>query len=233
MDLPSVLLAHLRQLTAADADADGVSGTLAELVVQLASAVPSYRGLQVTIIDHGFPIVLTAFTTSGGADGVGAGADGAGVDGAGVDGAGVDGAGVDDAVRTSLRLPLGLLSGGVQEGSQIVVYAGTAGSLVDLGADLAYALDPARLGPPRAPVDDSVSRDVTAPRPAVVLDLDLPPSTRTSGLSGLTELSTINRAIGMMIETGHHPDDAHATLRRHAAAVGLDPHDWAVRLLSR
>jgi hypothetical protein len=63
------------------------------------------------------------------------------------------------------------------------------------------------------------------------LDADLPPGSHTFGLSGLIELSTINRAVGIMIDRGHHPDEVHATLRRLAAASGLAPHAFALRLL--
>jgi hypothetical protein len=35
----------------------------------------------------------------------------------------------------------------------------------------------------------------------------------------------------MMIDRGHHPGEVHATLRRHAAAAGLTPHAFALRLL--
>ena len=65
----------------------------------------------------------------------------------------------------------------------------------------------------------------------IVLDADLPPPTTTSGLTGLDELSMVERAVGIMIDHGHHPDHAHATLRRHAAAAGVEPHIYAARLL--
>jgi hypothetical protein len=47
-----------------------------------------------------------------------------------------------------------------------------------------------------------------------VLDADLPPPTTMSGLIGLDELSTVNRAVGILVDQGHHPNQAHATLRR-------------------
>ena len=41
----------------------------------------------------------------------------------------------------------------------------------------------------------------------------------------------VERAIGIMIDHGHHPDHAHATLRRQAADAGVEPHLYAARLL--
>jgi hypothetical protein len=40
----------------------------------------------------------------------------------------------------------------------------------------------------------------------ITLDADVPPNPPVSGVSGLSELSTINRAIGVLIDRGHHPD---------------------------
>ena len=52
-----------------------------------------------------------------------------------------------------------------------------------------------------------------------------------SGVTGLDDLSTINRAIGILIDQGHHPDQAHATLGQYAAAAGVAIHVYAARLL--
>jgi hypothetical protein len=52
-----------------------------------------------------------------------------------------------------------------------------------------------------------------------------------SGVTGLDDLSTINRAAGILIDQGHEPDQAHAALRRHAAAAGVETHVYAARLL--
>ena len=56
----------------------------------------------------------------------------------------------------------------------------------------------------------------------IVLDADLPPATLVSRLTGLADASTINRAVGMLIDQGHHPDEAHATLHRHAVTAGVE-----------
>jgi hypothetical protein len=52
-------------------------------------------------------------------------------------------------------------------------------------------------------------------------------------LSGMSELSTVNRAIGVLIGHGQHPDQAADTLRRGALRDGLEPTVYAARLLER
>ena len=67
----------------------------------------------------------------------------------------------------------------------------------------------------------------------IVLDADLPPPNTTSGLSGLDELSMVNRAVGILINEGHHPNHAHTPLGRSAAEAGVEPHSYPARLLRR
>ena len=97
-------------------------------------------------------------------------------------------------------------------------YAGIPGAFVDLAADLAFAL---RDGSTSERLDNAAIR------------LDADPLLRTRGfsMSGLSEMSTIDRAIGAMIVQGHHPDHAYATLRRDAARAGMEPHTWAAQFL--
>ena len=206
VDLSASLISQLHELTLSlDGDDHAMDGSLVALMVDLELAVPSYCGLQLTITQHGFPVVLTAFAE------------------------------FDGTVATSLRLPLSLLNPVLEVPSQVVFYARTPGALVDLAADLTYALRGAG-ATDGAPSDGHVGiglRRIDGHRSAIVLDADLPPSTRVSGLYGLADLSTINRAVGVLIANGHHPDDAHDTLRQQAVAVGLEPHAWAIRLLRR
>jgi hypothetical protein len=129
--------------------------------------------------------------------------------------------GSDSAVATSLRVPLALLGSGFAAESRIVFYAGTPGAFVDLAADLTFAV----LGSSTSEPTEDLAL------PAIRLDADTPPRTRGFSLSGLTELSAIDRAVGAMIVQGHHPDHAYATLRRAAARAGLEPHAWAADLL--
>lgn len=128
------------------------------------------------------------------------------------------GEGVD--ATSSLRIPLPLLSRRFENGSRAIFYSRTAGAFVDLAADLGFVLGAA----------SGIAID--GERPPIRLDGDLPPDTTVSGLSGVTELAVINRAVGVMIERGHDPEAAHADLHRHAASAGLSAHSFAVRLLS-
>ena len=132
------------------------------------------------------------------------------------------------------------LGPGFDGDSRVVFYATTPGAFVDMAADFGYALDTPTITPDDpARSADSSDRDVwhgldrcDEHRP-IVLDADLPPPTTTSGLVGLDELSTVERSVGIMIDHGHHPDHAHATLRCEAAAAGVELHIYAARLLRR
>ena len=65
----------------------------------------------------------------------------------------------------------------------------------------------------------------------IELDIDLLPASRTSGLTGLAELTVLNRAIGVLIQQGHDIEEAQHVLRREAAAAGVEPHVYAARIL--
>ena len=197
LEIPRDLLTSLRDLTTGvGGDDHAVGEFLQALVRELEKAVASYRGLQLTISQNGFPVVLTAYAD-----------------------------GHDGAALTSLRVPLVLVGSGFATESRVVFYAGTSGAFVDLAADLTYAFDQA----PRA-----LGRAADHPTPpSIRLDADLPPGSRTFGLDGVAELSTINEAVGVLIDQGHDPDHAHEDLRGDAARAGLEPHAWAARLLLR
>ncbi len=96
---------------------------------------------------------------------------------------------------TSLSIPLAAVAGS-ETGSSLVLYATTPGAFVDLAADLAWVLE----------VKPS----------ALVLDQHLAVPAPSSGVTGLRELATINRAIGALIEYGYTPESARAELRRQA-----------------
>lgn len=120
-----------------------------------------------------------------------------------------------ETVRTSLGLSLPLLSPDFEDGGRVVLYSTTPGSLVDLAADLRHVLSPA------------AAPDAPAPE----LDADLPPATTSSWIDGLTELATVNRAIGILLEQGHDPDSGLELLRRQAVAAGVPVHVVATELL--
>ena len=215
MDQSTALLTALRNLdlpdgSPPDAGPGGPSleAALDALTVALSAAVESYHGVEVTLQVHGYPVVLSTLarppqdveTTSAAPAG---------------------------EPVTSLRLSLDLLGPQFEPGAKIVIYAVAPGSLVDLAADLSYALTLSGDGPPAVPSTDTHRRDAASTRALVVLDADLPPSSLGPGLWGLSELSSIARAEGVMIGRGHHPDEVSDTLRRQAAAAGLSPHTYA------
>ena len=193
------------------------------LVGELRAAVPSYRGLHLTIIDNGHSVSLTAFLPLP----------------------------AGDSIKTSIRVGFEALGQGFDRESCVVFYAATLGAFVDLAAGFAYALEKPTTTPshPAKSADSSdcdgqYSRDqgdshsqhgldrCDGHRP-IVLDADLPPPTTMSGLIGLDERSMVDRAVAILIDHGHKPDHAQATLCRHAAAAGVEPHIYAARLLRR
>jgi hypothetical protein len=214
VDLPTALLRDLFRLASSvdlglHALDDGLEPSLLALVSDLRSAVPSYLGLDLRMVESGHPVTLTAFLPF-----------------------------ADETIVTSIRISLAALGDGLASGSRMVCYAGVPGAFVDLAADLGYALGsptstdgdrPRSAGP-----EGNGQHEVDGHRcGAIALDADLPPSTLASGITGLEELSTINRAIGMLIEQGHTLHDAQAALHRRAVAVGVESHTYAARLLGR
>jgi hypothetical protein len=99
-------------------------------------------------------------------------------------------AAVTVAAETSLFLPLE--GQGFGSGSSLTIFAAVPGTLVDLAADLAFALG---LGD------------------RVVLDGHREMAPVDSGLRGVAELSRISQAVGVLIAHGYEPDDARALLR--------------------
>lgn len=97
------------------------------------------------------------------------------------------------AARSSLLIPLAPLTA-TDTASALLLYAATPGAFVDLAADLSHALgvEPATL----------------------VLDGHLPPPHDSSGINGLDTQSTIDQAVGVLIERGHTPEAARAELHR-------------------
>jgi hypothetical protein len=207
VDLPAALLAHLQDLTASiGQDDQDLDDTLAALTTALRSTANSYSGLQLTIVESQWPVTLTAFTDSH-----------------------------DQPVRTSLRLPLGLVSRRVDGESRVVFFAGTPGAFTDLAADLSHALGGIPVDQASLAADgvDHRGTRVDGHRKSIKLDADLPPLSRTSGLTGLTELTALNRAIGILVDQGHDIEQAHQLLRRDAAAAGVEPQIYAARIMRR
>ena len=207
MDLPATLVAHLQDLTASiGQDDQDLDGTLAVLTAALHSTATTYCGLQLTIVDNQWPVTLTAFAD-----------------------------GHDVPVGTSLRLPLALVSSAVDPESRAVFFAVTPGAFTDLAADLSYALGGVPVELALSAVDgvDKRTTRVDGQRRAIELDVDLPPHSRVSGLTGLAELTDLNRAIGMLVAEGHDIEQAHQLLRRDAAAAGVEPQIYAAGIIRR
>ena len=205
MELPSALLAHVQDLTASIGDHDrDLDDTLAALTAALRATAATSCGLRLTIVDNQWPVTLSAFTD-----------------------------GPDAPVATSLRLPLALVSLAVDPESRVVFFAVTSGAFTDLAADLSYALGgiPVDQASPAVDGVDQRGTHVDGRRRAIELDADLPLFSRVSGLTGLAELTVLNRAIGMLVAQGHDIEQAHQVLRGDAAAAGAEPHIYAARIL--
>jgi hypothetical protein len=114
-----------------------------------------------------------------------------------------------DAVTTSLLVPLNMI-GVSGTGGTVVFYAARPGALVDLAADtrFAYGLDG-----------------------QVVLDQHLPDPVTPSGVSGPAGLDTIHQGIGILIDCGHLPDEAHSILQQLAVRDEVTLSDAAQRLV--
>jgi hypothetical protein len=207
VDLPAALLAHVQDLTTSiGQDDQDLDDTLGALTAALHSTATTYCGLRLTIVDSQRPVTLTAFTD-----------------------------GHEAPVGTSLRLPLALVSQAVDPESRVVFFAITSGAFTDLAADLSYALGGIPVDQASPAVDGVGQRGihVDGRRRAIELDVDLPLLSRVSGLTGLTELTVLNRAIGMLVAQGHDIEQAHQLLRRDAAAAGVEPHVYAAEILQR
>jgi len=105
--------------------------------------------------------------------------------------------GAATGVATTLRVPLQAETE-LPPGSAVIFYAGTAGALVDLAADLGRRLDP---------------------RDDMLLDGD-PRDGEHRVTSGLRELSVVQRALGMLIARGRTPRAARRELERDARVSG-------------
>jgi hypothetical protein len=207
VDISTALFNQLAQFAnSVGLDAEILHLPLTNLAAHLRAVIPSYRGLQVTILFSDQPVTLTELIPQQ----------------------------TDGAVTTSLRVPLSLLGPGHDEGSRIIFYASTPGAFVDLAADLGYVLKAAvrtdHLDGDGAASDAAPYAELPI---SLVLDGDLSPDLADSGLTGLPELSSINRALGILIDRGHNAGDAYDILRLEATAAGVATHVFAARMLRR
>ena len=209
VDLPTALLRDLLQLSDTDvANGEALDHSLTAVVAALQATIPSYRGISLALYQHDHPVTVTAFLPP------------------------QDG----EMITTSLRVLVTALVPSAHAQSRIVFYASSPGAFVDLAADLAYLLRTAvhSFGTSAtAEVADHSAPDGADGQHPIRLDSDLPPANLLSGLTGLDELTSINRAVGMLVAEGHHPDQARAILQRRAASAGVEAHVYAARLLRR
>jgi hypothetical protein len=205
VDLPAALLAHLQDLTASIGQDDHeLDDAIATLTTAMRSTAASYCGFQLTIVNDQWPVTLTAFSD-----------------------------GHDVPVGTSLRLPLALVSQAVDPESRVVFSAVTPGAFTDLAADLSHALGGISVEQqsPAAYRADGASTRLDGQRSVIALDNDLPLVFPLSSLTGLADLTALNRAIGMLVDQGHDLVQANQVLRRDAAAARVAPHIYAARIL--
>jgi hypothetical protein len=182
--ITAALAAELVQLAQAlDDPATELFGALHRLADTMSLAVPSYLGLDITIVTDGLPVTLTALQHRAN----------------------------PGQTVTWLYVPLPAMCP-VEQGSALCMYAGVAGAFVDLAADLSWLLD---LDPESLVLDQHVPAEGA-------------PLTRFS----LTNFSLINQAIGVLIERGHTPKNAHQRLHTVAANDSNDLTRAAAKILS-
>ena len=205
MALPATLLAHVHDLMVSVGEDDqDLDDTLVALTTALRSTATSYCGFQLTIVEHGWPVTLTAFS---------------------------DGHG---PVGTSMRLPLGLVSQVDGESRVVFFAGtpgAFADLAADLSHALGGI--PVEQASPAGDGMDLGGTHMDGHRKVIELDVDLPLLSRVSGLTGLAELTVLNCAIGMLVAQGHDIEQAHQVLRREAAAARVEPHIYAARILRR
>lgn len=116
-----------------------------------------------------------------------------------------------DDVRSSLVMPLPH-SGTGNAGSTLILYAAQPGAFVDLAGDLSW----------RTGVEPS----------EYALDQDLSMIGHPATQPTVHATSVINQAIGVLIERGHLPDQAHERLNAQAADAGTDRYGAAAHILN-
>jgi hypothetical protein len=116
-----------------------------------------------------------------------------------------------DIGGTSLALPLSSVTTAAP-GSVLILFASNPGAFTDLAADISWST--------QTPLDQ------------FQIDQHLHLRATGSGISGLAELSTLNQAIGVLIERGQTPGQARDHLQQRAEADGHDVHDIARAILA-
>ena len=184
MKIGAALAADLGILTAAlDEPGADVLHSLHQLGVNAQAAVSTYLGLSVTVDGSDPPFRFTTVED-----------------------------GTADDIRTSLRLTLpGVGDGWASPSVDLILYAGTPGTFVDLSADLAWLTG-------RPPSDFALDQHLSVPAGS-----DAGTYLRTA--------SVINQAVGVLIGHGYTPGQAHRELDTQADSAGTDRHTTAQFIL--
>jgi hypothetical protein len=133
-------------------------------------------------------------------------------------------------VRSSLRVPLQAVSPDLS--GHVVFYAGRTGAFLQLAADLRARLAGEQAavelveGPLDTPTGSSGQRPLTHGSPVTVASV-------VSGITGAAEMSSVNRAVGLLVGRGYTPEDARAHLVEQATGAALPLHVTAQRMLDR
>jgi hypothetical protein len=184
--IPSDLAADLALLTdALDVPDTDIAATLAALMSDAAAAVSSYVGLSVRVCSRHSHVELTTLESS-----------------------------QRSSITTSLRIPLQTEAALQADTARfvLILYAATAGALVDLAADLTWLT--------------GRSTD------ELCLDDDIAGKFHLHPPESLRSQSAINQAIGALIGQGRTPDQARMELDVRAADSGMKVHAAAVGLLA-
>jgi hypothetical protein len=123
----------------------------------------------------------------------------------------VDGVGAVD-VGTSLRLALPGVDACLLSPVVVVFYAGSPGTFVDLAADLAFLTD--------RPLRD------------FAVDQHLPGPAEQDCATNLFEVSTINQAVGVLIDRGYTPEQAERHLEVQSVDAGISRYAVGLRILA-
>lgn len=186
MKVVAALAADLDILTLAlDEPGADVLRSLHQLGVGAQAAVSSYLGLSVTVDGSDPPLTFTTLE---------------------------DGAADDVCTSLGLTLP-GVGDGRASPAVDLVLYAGTPGSFVDLTADLTWLTG-------RPPSDFALDRHLSVPAGS-----DARITLRTA--------SVINQAIGVLIGRGYTPAHARREFDIQADAAGTDRHIAAQFILDK
>lgn len=206
MTIFSALTERLSVLTMSlDSPGADLQAVLDVLTDDLRAAIPSFLGLTVTLDQVGGPVTLTAVNLD-----------------------------LALAAEASLEIPLDAINGSATGGT-MVCYARQSGSFVTLaetgrGCRVDGRVLGRRSGPEAGAGTERHVRPTRGIRPGRQLPSGPDPA-EPVGVSGLGDLTVVNRAIGVLISRGDSPAEAHVELLHRAARGALSLPDVARKVL--